>query len=142
MVGSIFDFPNFFPKINAEVSQIQTDRNVKNIKSSETFLIAIMLPKQIPSQNTPNIVEEILSNGLGLFLKISKIESSKKDITKKWKTEEGFSRKEYPKSTNKLNIIIRERLMLPPSCSTSFLYSIVHKITTIQEKIENSHPPK
>ena len=94
MDGSIFDFPNFFPKRNAEVSQIQTDRNVKNIRSSETFLITIMLPKQIPSQNTPNIVEEILSNGLGLFLKISKIEISKKEMTKKWKAVEEFSRKE------------------------------------------------
>ena len=62
--GIIFLFPNFFPKINEEVSQIQTERKSAKVilnPISGRFLKSDKDPNIIPSQTKVNTKMEILN---------------------------------------------------------------------------------
>ena len=65
--GNIFLSPNFLPKKNAEVSQIQTERKSAKVTCNPMpgrFLRFDKDPNIIPSQTKENTKMEILSSGL------------------------------------------------------------------------------
>ncbi len=72
--GKIFLFPYFFPKKNAEVSQIQTERKSAKVTLSPMpgrFLRFDKDPSIMPSQTKENTRMEILSSGFSCLRNIS-----------------------------------------------------------------------
>ena len=74
--GNILRFPNFFPKNNAEVSQIQTERNIARVTlnpRSGRFLNSDNDPNISPNQTNAKMRTEMFNSGLSSLRNISNI---------------------------------------------------------------------
>ena len=72
--GNIFFFPNFFPKKNAPVSHIQTERKSARVilnPISGKFLNSDNDPSINPNQTNEKTKIDMLSNGVSFFRNIS-----------------------------------------------------------------------
>ena len=74
-LGNILFLPIFEPTKKANVSQIQTDKNIIIVTIKPQFssiLILIIDPSKSPSQIIPKFISDMFNNAFCSFLKISK----------------------------------------------------------------------